>query len=116
MPRARRRCANPDCKRWQPCEVHPRGWASSKTDLPRDWKSKVKAVRYRSGGRCEIIEKLGPLTRRCLRPMAAADHIVNRAEGGTNDITNLQAICAFHHKQKTQQEAARGMKKKWGKA
>ncbi|WP_222943066.1 HNH endonuclease [Stenotrophomonas maltophilia] len=36
------------------------------------------------------------------------DHIVNVAEGGSDDETNLQAICAECHGVKTQAEARRG--------
>ncbi|MGV6491373.1 HNH endonuclease [Stenotrophomonas rhizophila] len=36
------------------------------------------------------------------------DHIRNVAEGGTDDESNLQAICACCHGAKTQAEARRG--------
>lgn len=36
------------------------------------------------------------------------DHIVNVAEGGSDDDTNLQAICTECHGLKTQAEARRG--------
>jgi len=36
------------------------------------------------------------------------DHIVNVAEGGTDDDVNLQTICSDCHQVKTQAEARRG--------
>ncbi|WP_221899405.1 HNH endonuclease [Xanthomonas sp. GW] len=36
------------------------------------------------------------------------DHILNVAEGGTDDDANLQAICTDCHGAKTQAEARRG--------
>jgi 5-methylcytosine-specific restriction protein A len=35
------------------------------------------------------------------------DHIVPKAEGGTDDPANLQALCADCHKDKTARESAR---------
>jgi 5-methylcytosine-specific restriction protein A len=36
------------------------------------------------------------------------DHVVNIAAGGTDDPSNLEAICTDCHRKKTQQEARRG--------
>jgi 5-methylcytosine-specific restriction protein A len=36
------------------------------------------------------------------------DHIINKQSGGTDDESNLQAICKPCHDQKTQREARRG--------
>lgn len=116
MPRARRRCANASCKRWQPCPVHPQGWRSGKSKpLPRDWNSKKKAVKIRSGGRCEVKEAFGPFKRRCNAPGQSVDHIIPRAEGGSDNLTNLQMICYTHHKLKSRLESQRGIKRKFGK-
>ena len=35
------------------------------------------------------------------------DHIKRRADGGTDDLDNLQALCSMHHKAKTQAENTR---------
>ncbi|MCS6289415.1 MAG: HNH endonuclease [Nitrospira sp.] len=32
------------------------------------------------------------------------DHVIPRARGGSDDDSNLQPLCSFHHKQKTAQE------------
>lgn len=37
----------------------------------------------------------------------AVDHILPKAEGGTDDLENLQAICDDCHREKTAEEAAR---------
>lgn len=37
------------------------------------------------------------------------DHIVNEAKGGTNELSNLQALCRECHKVKTQQESIDGI-------
>ncbi|CAH0650399.1 MULTISPECIES: HNH endonuclease [Pseudomonas] len=36
------------------------------------------------------------------------DHIINVAEGGSDDDSNLQALCVPCHQEKTAAEAARG--------
>ncbi len=41
-----------------------------------------------------------------------ADHIVPRAEGGTDILDNLGALCVACHKLKTQAEAARGRQRR----
>ena len=42
------------------------------------------------------------------------DHITPKAEGGTDDDGNLQAICKACHLTKTASEAQRGIKRGWG--
>ena len=37
------------------------------------------------------------------------DHIINVAQGGTDDESNLQTLCASCHKKKTARESAAGM-------
>lgn len=41
-------------------------------------------------------------------PATEVDHIINKASGGTDELTNLQAICHACHKTKTQAESHRG--------
>ncbi|BBY37511.1 hypothetical protein MMAN_16450 [Mycobacterium mantenii] len=43
------------------------------------------------------------------------DHIINRAEGGTDDLDNLQTLCTRCHQPKSQAEAARGRQRHSGK-
>lgn len=42
------------------------------------------------------------------------DHIVPHAEGGTDEDSNLEAICGPHHKAKTAEEAKRGIRRASG--
>ena len=42
---------------------------------------------------------------RCGFPGKDVDHILNVADGGTDDLSNLQLLCEWHHKRKTQAEA-----------
>lgn len=60
----------------------------------------------------KIIMAQEPLCRTCTeqgRVTAAThvDHIVPKAEGGTDDPSNLQALCTDCHKDKTAHESAR---------
>jgi 5-methylcytosine-specific restriction protein A len=38
------------------------------------------------------------------------DHIVNKAQGGTDDMDNLQSLCQTCHQRKSQRESKQGMK------
>lgn len=52
------------------------------------------------------------------RPNAAelnADHVIPRAEGGTDDLDNLETLCVPCHKHKTAEEARRGRHRRSGK-
>ena len=37
------------------------------------------------------------------------DHITNKAQGGTDDMSNLQSLCKPCHNEKSQQESKQGM-------
>lgn len=52
---------------------------------------------------------------RCFCGAAATDvdHIKPVAEGGTDDESNLRAICAYHHAHKSAQEGARAKNAKY---
>ncbi len=127
MPRARRRCAKPGCRNFQPCIIkeHQRGWAASKSEpLPPNWKQLCRLVVRRSEGRCEVRRQIGPVMKRCHRPGVQVDHIINRArwpkgQPGVNgfhpDINNpnnnLQHICETCHTLKTNMEKKEGRRK-----
>lgn len=52
----------------------------------------------------------GPL---CLVEASEVDHITPVSEGGTDDVTNAQAVCKPCHKAKTKLERARGALGTW---
>ncbi len=44
----------------------------------------------------------------CLPENLCADHIINRANGGSDDLSNLQTLCTDCHKVKTANESRMG--------
>ncbi|CAG9195825.1 DNAse [Paraburkholderia tropica] len=75
---------------------HARGYGSK-------WVKLREKILKRDNGLCQPCLALG-------RVAAArhVDHIVSKAEGGTDDESNLQSICVACHKAKTADEGARG--------
>lgn len=49
-----------------------------------------------------------------MRLAPEVDHIVPHAEGGTDEDTNLEAICSQHHRAKTAEESKRGIRRASG--
>lgn len=89
------------------CAVHQRRkrpWIKSRpNEYGHAWAQRRKQV---------LLEE--KICRYCGAPATEVDHIVPRAEGGTEDRSNLQAICSADHKVKTMAEAARGSRRrKW---
>ena len=84
-------------------------WESSnRRKDPPGWKALRQVIIARAQGQCE--QTLHPMdlpgtTQRCGYPGRDVDHIINVAKGGTDDPSNLQLLCEWHHKQKTQAEA-----------
>ncbi|ARL87612.1 HNH endonuclease [Burkholderia pseudomallei] len=75
---------------------HARGYGTAWTKLRRE-------VLARDNGLCVPCRKKGRIAR-----AVAVDHIVSKAEGGTDEHANLQSICKPCHDAKTATEAARG--------
>lgn len=48
----------------------------------------------------------------CGRPATEVDHVVPRAEGGTDDLENLRALCIGCHASKSEDERLRGLKRR----
>ena len=95
------------------CPVHkpigkwgdPSRGSSSERGYGWQWQQTRKRILSRDKGLCQVCIKVGKF-----RPGRDVDHIVHKADGGTDDDANLQTICPACHKAKTAQEgqAARG--------
>lgn len=68
-----------------------------------EWDRVRKLILRRDKGLCQPCLKLGRP-----RPAKQVDHVVPKFEGGTDDESNLQAICIACHQAKTSEEALRG--------
>jgi 5-methylcytosine-specific restriction enzyme A len=76
---------------------HQRGYGSA-------WDKLRLTILKRDGYLCQCNECKQA---KRIRQADEVDHIVNKAEGGTDDPSNLQAINTDCHKRKTRAEAAR---------
>ncbi|MBB5322325.1 HNH endonuclease [Marinobacter oulmenensis] len=93
------------------CDAHQdkaSGWMNQDrgSSAERGYGGRWKRIRAR------IMRRDKALCQPCLAegkvmPAVAVDHIINKAEGGTDADENLQAICKRCHKLKTQQESLR---------
>lgn len=106
-------CPHPGCTaltRKSGCEKHPRkawrqNWSKSRQErgYGRAWeKQRLRALK-RDNYLCIPCQETGYTT-----PATIVDHKIPKAEGGTDDMNNLQSICSPCHKIKTQEEAHRG--------
>ena len=69
-----------------------------------DWRNRVAELRVRCGGRCEYVEyiynSLGLRKirgTRCSREAADPHHVIPRSKGRDDRLSNLQALCRYHH-------------------
>lgn len=76
--------------------AHQRGYGKA-------WERLRKWVLIRDDYLCQPCKADGRLTQ-----ASQVDHITPKAQGGTDDESNLQAICGHCHTRKTQQESASG--------
>lgn len=81
---------------------HERGYGS-------EWDKTRRRILERDKGLCQPCLMTGRVTL-----ARQVDHKVPKAEGGTDDDANLQAICVECHKLKTQAEALRARKGRGG--
>jgi 5-methylcytosine-specific restriction enzyme A len=79
----------------------PMNWNTSTRGkrLPGDWKQLRQATLHRDAHQCVSPLRDGG---RCPEPATDVDHITR---GDNHALENLQSLCAWHHKRKTQQEA-----------
>lgn len=90
------------------CDKHKKdrtGWyqTSTKTASERgydaSWRRVRKLVLARDCGLCQTCKRAGVLT-----VTNIVDHVKPKSQGGTNDPSNLEAICHGHHVIKTASE------------
>ena len=87
----------------------PRGWADKRRGSRHErgygseWDKLRKVILRRDKGLCQPCLEAGRP-----RPARAVDHVIPKVAGGTDDPSNLQAICNECHKAKTQRERHRG--------
>jgi len=108
-------CSHPRCAKYQAkggyCIDHQseekrsgwKEWTKGKSAHQRGygaaWRKKRDAVLLRDDHLCQPCLEKGKLTQ-----AKQVDHITNKANGGTDDDWNLQAICIECHKKKTARE------------
>ncbi len=80
------------------------GWkGSSRRDaLPPDWHITQPRILARDGHQCQHIRE--DSGRPCADPARDVDHIVPHSQGGSDDDSNLRALCPWHHNQKSGRE------------
>ena len=110
-----RRCGVAHANRNGYCNLHQAlaiGWQqrqAGKTTKQRGygyaWQLLCKTIKARDKFMCVLCATLGFVSR-----VYAVDHIIPKAQGGTDDPHNLQSICKACHKEKTQQESLAGRK------
>ncbi|WP_419775705.1 HNH endonuclease [Microbacterium oxydans] len=115
MPRAPRQCPTPGCDNrittTRYCDEHTiHHWKPRSHTAEHGHQAWRSAVLRRDKGLCKT---QGP---HCTHRATEADHITPVAEGGARyDITNGAAICSPCHKAKTQAEATRGLRRRYGR-
>lgn len=82
---------------------HERGYGS-------EWDARRKRILDRDAGLCQACLRSGIVHAVGGKPYSAwCDHITPKAEGGTDDDSNLQTLCRSCHNAKTDREKARGV-------
>jgi 5-methylcytosine-specific restriction protein A len=76
--------------------------SSRRQTLPPDWPVRQLTVLRRDHHRCQHVRE--DTGRKCGRRASDVDHIVSYKDGGTDDYPNLQALCTWHHGQKSGRE------------
>ena len=88
---------------WPNESRHKRGYGSA-------WDKIRLIVLKRDNGLCQCSKCQGGKIR--VTPATEVDHIIPKAKGGTDDMSNLQAINKECHKKKTAREQGRTLKQK----
>lgn len=75
------------------------------TPLPANWTALRRQVLERDGGVCQWL--VGPSL--CGAPANQVDHVI---PSGPDAMSNLQALCSFHHQQKSASEGQAALRAK----
>ena len=84
------------CDTWHRAPASQRGYG-------HDWVKLTKLVKRRDKGLCQECLRNGKY-----KPGRDVDHTVPKAQGGTDDPSNLELLCVPCHQRKTQREAQAG--------
>ena len=84
-------------------------WDTStrKSTLPRDWAHRRLRVLQRQLYMCRWILSTNTT---CDAYATDVDHIIPHSQGGSDDESNLQSLCRFHHLKKSSAEGAAARK------
>lgn len=77
------------------------------------WEAKRQAVFARDNGLCQECLRMGIITAPVGRSRIC-DHVTPKAEGGSDELSNLQTLCKTCSDRKTADEAARGRRREGG--
>ncbi|MNM21452.1 HNH endonuclease [compost metagenome] len=106
-------CARKTTSRSGYCDAHAHlasGWnqpgrqTAEQRGYDSEWRKLSAAIQKRDRYLCQPCLKTG-----CVTPSSATDHVIPKAEGGTDAPQNLQAICTECHKTKTMAERDRAL-------
>lgn len=86
-------------------------WSSSTrgSRLPSNWASVRGECLRRANFRCEHVREDTLLP--CGKWANQVDHVIPDFEGGSDDSSNLMALCEYHHMMKTQRESGRARRR-----
>ena len=91
------------------CDEHKReswvhnGKSASERGYGADWRKIRKRILIRDDYLCQECKRNGVITNGTM-----VDHIINKANGGTNRDDNLECICKKCHTVKTKIESSKG--------
>ena len=109
MPTAPARlCPGPGCRNRQPCAEHIKtpwnhdGLNAHARGYGRAWRARRLEILARDGYLCQACRRRGVATL-----ATTVDHILNKARGGTDDASNLEALCETCQQRKAGREGQR---------
>lgn len=78
---------------------YSKGQSSSERGYGAEWRKLRNQVVKRDKGLCQQCKREG-----IYRPGSSVDHVIAKAHGGTDALSNLECICTEHHRAKTARE------------